>query len=146
MLAGKQSVDQRLRDIQWERDGGMCDWYIFWYRYTVGDNDVINDGGRSGGTWNRGNLDPRTHRHEHGTNAVRHLPRPAPPVGSVASIWAARQVSDISIIPMSQLLSLIVPISCCRQALLMLDTLSLQVEWPLDPKLIFTSKWDPAIG
>lgn len=53
----------------------------------------------AGGMWERerGNVDPRTHRHEHG-NAVgsgltRHLPRPAPPIGSVASIWAARQAN-----------------------------------------------------
>jgi hypothetical protein len=44
-----------------------------------------------------GNVDPRTHRHEHGTGPksgiTRHLPHPAPPMGSVASMWAARQVS-----------------------------------------------------
>ena len=45
------------------------------------------------------NVDPRTHRHKHGDVAnsglVRHLPHPAPPIGSVASIWAARQVVSI---------------------------------------------------
>ena len=51
-----------------------------------------------GGIWDRerGNVDPRTHRHEHTTlpssGVSRHLPRPAPPMGSVASLWTARQV------------------------------------------------------
>jgi hypothetical protein len=51
--------------------------------------------GASGTTvWDqdRGNMDPRTQRYERGSGTSQFLPRPAPPIGSVAKIWAARQV------------------------------------------------------
>lgn len=66
------------------------------YRYMkIADSDA-GDAAVGMGEQEWRNVDPRTHRHKHGDVAnsglVRHLPHPAPPIGSVASIWAARQV------------------------------------------------------
>ena len=71
-------------------------WYIL-YRLTLSFMKVADrETGDGMGERERGNVDPRTYRHESGTLAgpglARHLPRPAPPIGSVASLWAARQV------------------------------------------------------
>jgi hypothetical protein len=61
--------------------------------------------GASGTTvWDqdRGNMDPRTQRYERGSGPVggggasQFLPRPAPPIGSVAKIWATTRQASIA--------------------------------------------------
>ena len=68
-------------------------WCLHRYRES-GDREGGGIGASGTTVWDqdRGNMDPRTQRYERGSGTSQFLPRPAPPIGSVAKIWAARQV------------------------------------------------------